>query len=463
MDVDKHELNMLQTAINDAAKKTGKEKVDMVNNTTIISIIENFLQNNNVICYGGTAINNILPKKDQFYNKDYDLPDYDFFAPNALDLAKKLADVYYKKGFTNVEAKSGVHAGTYKVFVDYMAIADITQLDKEIFDSLNNEAIKVDGIKYASANYLRMAAYLELSRPEGDSSRWEKVHKRLGLLNKHYPIDKKICNISGFIRKFEQPTNEIDMSELNIIYNTIKDSAISQGLVFFGGFALYAYGKYLPKYQKNELIKYPDFDVLAIDADKAANTIKDALEKKGVNNIIINKVAGIGEIISEHYEVVVNNESVVFVYATLACHSYNIIKINNRNVKIATIDTMFSFYLAFLFGKRSNYDTHRILCIAQYLYYIQSQNRLSKKGVFRRFSVDCYGDQANLEYLRSVKAVKRAELKNLRSSLEYEKYFLNYIPDQLIKTKSKKTKSKKTKSKKTKSKKIKSKKTKSKK
>ena len=30
-------------------------------------------------------------------------------------------------------------------------------------------------------NYLRMAMYLELSRPDGDVSRWEKVLKRLTL------------------------------------------------------------------------------------------------------------------------------------------------------------------------------------------------------------------------------------------------------------------------------------------
>ncbi len=36
----------------------------------------------------------------------------------------------------------------------------------------------VNGIRYAPPNFLRMNMYLELSRPAGDVSRWEKVFKR---------------------------------------------------------------------------------------------------------------------------------------------------------------------------------------------------------------------------------------------------------------------------------------------
>ena len=54
------------------------------------------------------------------------------------------------------------------------------------------DSIQVAGILYAPPNYLRMGMYLELSRPAGDTSRWEKVLKRLTLLNKNYPFDPVI-------------------------------------------------------------------------------------------------------------------------------------------------------------------------------------------------------------------------------------------------------------------------------
>ena len=60
----------------------------------IIDIVEAFLRSRKRICYGGTAINNILPPHDQFYNRAIELPDYDFFSPEPLKDAKELANIY---------------------------------------------------------------------------------------------------------------------------------------------------------------------------------------------------------------------------------------------------------------------------------------------------------------------------------------------------------------------------------
>ena len=68
--------------------------------------MENFLRVRKRICYGGTAINALLPPQDQFYDMNVELPDYDFFSPDPLKDAKDLADIYYKKGFTKIEAKA---------------------------------------------------------------------------------------------------------------------------------------------------------------------------------------------------------------------------------------------------------------------------------------------------------------------------------------------------------------------
>jgi len=287
-----------------------------------------------------------------------------------------------------------------------------------------------------------MSAYLELSRPEGDISRWEKVMKRLVLLNKYYPIKETNCNIGDFIRQFEQPDKN-----LNRIYNIVKNSIIDQGLVFFGGYAIYSYGKYLPAKKRKLLLKYPDFDVLAFDPFTASENIVKQLNKAGIKDTKIYKKTGIGEIISTHYEIRVGNETVAFVYKPLACHSYNIIKFNNKDVKIATIDTMLSFYLAFIYTNRQYYDIHRILCIAQYLFNVQAKNRLEQMGVLKRFSTTCYGNQTTLAKIRSSKANKFKELKNLKSSEEYEKYFLRYFPYKKTR-KRKKNKTKKNKTKK---------------
>ena len=124
------ELEILRNAVDKAEEIRGKKLVQTDIIRDIILIVERFLQKKKLICYGGTAINNILPYEDQFYDKNIEIPDYDFYSSNALNDAKELADIYYKAGYTEVEAKSGQHFGTYKVFVNFIPVADITSIEK---------------------------------------------------------------------------------------------------------------------------------------------------------------------------------------------------------------------------------------------------------------------------------------------------------------------------------------------
>lgn len=438
--LEEKELEILRKAVDKADKIAAKKTIISPEIKKIIQIVEEFLKTKDLVCYGGTAINNILPASDQFYNRDIELPDYDFFSANALKDAKNLADIYFKKGYTEVEAKAGVHSGTFKVFVNYIPVADITHMDKKLFKVVLANAIKISNIYYAPPNYLRMSMYLELSRPEGMVSRWEKVLKRLILLNKNYPLEGKNCVNEDFMRTFEG-----EKSSEHKIYNIVKDSFIKENAVFFGGYACTLYGKYMPKSHRRILDNIPDFDVLSETPEKTSNNIKRELEKEGFDNIKILKKSGIGEIIAPHYEIIVGKDTVAFVYKPLACHSYNTIKIDKKKVRIATIDTMLSFYLAFLYANRPYYDHNRIICMAEYLFMVQAKNRLKQRGLLKRFSINCYGKQETLNTMRNEKNKKFKELKNKKYSPEYEYYFLRYIPSDNLKTIKQKTKkSKKT-------------------
>ena len=433
------ELEILREAVDKAEERAAKKLINSDSVQEIIDIVEHFLRKKKLVCYGGTAINNILPLEDQFYDKSTELPDYDFFSSNALEHAKELADIYAKHGYDDVEAKSGVHHGTYKVFVNFIPVADITSLPRNLFKSIQNKSIKVDGILYAPPDYLRMAMYLELSRPKGDVSRWEKVLKRLTLLNKNFPMKNPKCNHNNFMRSFEGPKEQSEK-----IYYIVKNSIIDMGLVFFGGYASKLYSKFMPRNLRQKLsLKNPDFDVLALNPERAATIIKERLEMDNIKDVKIKKQKSIGEIISDHYEITIKGDTVAFIYKPLVCHSYNKIYIKGKEVKVATIDTMLSFYLAFLFADRPYYDHDRIYCMSQYLYLVQSKNRLAQKGVLKRFSLNCVGDQTTLESMRNEKSKKFEELKDKRGSKEYEEWFLKYSPAQKKTLKKKKRKKKK--------------------
>lgn len=425
------ELAILRMAVDQAEEKMGKRVVNSEDVQKIIDIVEEFIKRKNEICYGGTAINNILPEEDRFYNKEVELPDYDFFSQNALEDAKELADIYYKKGFSDVEAKSGVHHGTYKVYVNYMAVADITHLPKEIFTALKKDAISVGGILYAPPNFLRMSMYLELSRPAGDISRWEKVLKRLTLLNKNYPITDVDCNNVDFQREMENRENE------DKIFETVKNTLINQGVVFFGGFANTLYSQYMPANLRMKLEKIADFDVLSNNPETTAEVIKERLDDNGIKNVKIIKQAAVGEIVPEHYEVKIGKDSILFIYKPIGCHSYNVLMMNGKKVKVATIDTMLSFYLAFLYANKPYYNQfiERILCMSKFLFDVQQKNRLAQKGLLRRFSITCYGHQDSVEEIKAEKAQKYKEFKLSNDKKQFEAWFLSYKPDEIKITK----------------------------
>ena len=605
MSYDEKELEILREAVDIMEKRKGAQIIQDPKVKDIISTVEDFIARKKLVCYGGTAINNILPEDAQFYNKDIELPDYDFYSDNALDDAKELADIYYKAGYEDVEAKSGVHHGTYKVFVNFTGIADITQMEPALFKTISRDAIIKKGIRYAPPDFLRMAMYLELSRPDGDVSRWEKVQKRLVLLNTHYPLKGYDCDKIEYQRGFEGNTGEISISKTrsrtktrsasrsasvsrsrtvkkggggtrsvkalkrkaistvirkyhtlgaylkrlyhavpsheetmgdfkytvdedkithryrliatyerllgaddtfvlysmkasdldaspvmkksreasdldaspaeaesktktdkeaktdkdagpeysvntsNVsyksnrekelaetdIYNIVRDVFIKNRAVFFGGYANILYSRYMPKNQRRIVHKIPDFDILSEDPRELCETVVRELTAHKYTDVKYTKHAGIGEVISEHYDIRIGDEVIAFLYKPLACHSYNTIRVNGdggggagESIRIATIDTMLSFYLAFIYADRVYYDVSRILCMSQFLFDVQQHNRLKQTGLLRRFSINCYGKQPTLESMRFEKTEKYEELKGKRDSREFEEWFLRYIP-----------------------------------
>jgi len=414
------ELAILRNQVDEAQEKIARRIVNTPEIKEMFKIVEDFIKKKNLVCYGGISINALLPNEEKIYNQDIDLPDYDFFSPNALIDAKELADIYFKHGYTEVEARSGQHMGTYKVFVNFIGVADITMIPKELFHSIREKAKRVDGILYTDPNFLRMSMYLELSRPAGDTSRWEKVLKRLTLINKFYPLKDTNCKDMNFQREMDDPKNA------DKIFDIVRETLIHQDCVFFGGYALSEYSQYMPSNLRKKIEKYADFDVLSRDPKTTAEIVKERLADEGIKNVKIVKKEKVGEVIPVHYQIMVGKDTIAFIYKPVGCHSYNVITVDGKKIKIGTIDTMLSFYLAFLYANRDYYDTERILCMAKFLFDVQQKNRLEQKGLLKRFSITCYGHQESVEEMRAEKTEKFKELK--RGTPEFELWFLNYKP-----------------------------------
>lgn len=427
---------------------TEQEKQNLVQNSEIqkmIHMLEKWLRKKGNMCYGGTALNAVLPKHAQFYNRDVEIPDYDFFSPNALKDAVELSQYYHRAGFQMVEAKSGVHHGTYKVYVNFIPLADITQLEPVLYKNMKKDSIVIDRISYAPIHFLRLACFTELSRPKGDISRWEKVFKRLTLLNQYYPLKSNInCydiqiqrpmeleSVLNISKKKNGEDSNLDSKETyeeiqTQIYELTRQVLVDENVVFFGGYATSIYAKHMPKKQREWVKQIPDFDVLSENALECANKLEIVLKQKGVSGVKIIEHDAIGEIVPRHYQVIIfNTETICFIFEPIACHSYNKVQIYGNRVNIATIDTMLSLYLAFIYTGKPYFYKERILCMAQYLFEVEQTNRLEQKGVLKRFTMNCVGKQETLLEIREKKAQKFRSLK--KGTVEYNEWFLKYNP-----------------------------------
>ena len=89
------ELAILRHAVDETDKIQKQKVASSPEIKAMFEILEKFIIQKKLILYGGLALNRLIPKQDQFYNSDIDLPDYDVFSENALDDAKEIANLYH--------------------------------------------------------------------------------------------------------------------------------------------------------------------------------------------------------------------------------------------------------------------------------------------------------------------------------------------------------------------------------
>jgi len=416
----------METAIEKVAQ-IAQEQIDKENATnpvvkTAISIVEHFVKTHRVMCYGGTAINNLLPNEDRFYDPEKDIPDYDFFSETPQLHAAELADFLTNEGFKSVEVKPGVHLGTFKVFSDYIGIADISHLDKPIFEKLWKNSIEKESIHYVPPNFLRMSIYLELSRPKGDVSRWKKVYSRLMLLNKHYAV--------------ECPSTDEKMNDVYLtpeIKDDIEKFLIKETIVLLG------FNASILQHKPTDKWILP-LDVL-VTPEKREETSKkflDIFEPKLGFKLIVKDYPKYGELIAAHTDIddPKSGKTVIRIYETDACHSYHKAP---SGLMIASIPTLLQFFFAILYAPEhflEEQPEQRFLCTAQRLVEMANDNLPRRYKLLT--PITCLGKQKSLVDMRIEKSKMYEQLSKNKSSPEFLEYFFTYVPTSMDRTRRRK-------------------------
>jgi hypothetical protein len=372
----------------------------------MMGIVYKFMQTHRVLGYGGTALNNLLPKNKQFYDFSKEVPDYDFYSETPQEHSKVIADRLAAEGLANIQVKPGVHLGTFKVFADYIPVADVSTLSKPIFSKLWNDSVIKDGVRYVPPNFLRMSVYLELSRPMGNVDRWTKVYKRIRLLNEEYPV---VCPTSDEAVNEEYATPEVR--------EKLEDLMLKNEVVLLGfNASTIQSGKDEWKLPLDLLVEPKNFD--RINKELIAIFGRGEAKKR--------EFAEYGELLPAHADIVHGNKLLVRVFETIACHSYHRLP---SGLMVASIPTLLNFFFAMLYADKEfveHTSRQRLVCTAHKL--MEIANNSSRRRFKLLTPITCLGKQEELTDLMRKKSQLYDKLSKNKQSSAFMRYFFSYTP-----------------------------------
>ena len=387
-----------------------------------IGVVERFLRKSGRVCYGGQAINALLPKGRKFYDPNYNIPDYDFFSPSSKEDCDDLIKDLESAGFADIFKKVGVHDGTTKLYVNFVPVADISEIAPQLYKIIHKRAVAVEGIMYCDPDFLKMMMYLELSRPRGEVSRWSKVFERLTLLNDTFR--PKRCEDA--IRN-----SHIDAEDRAMVLEfCIKHKCVVASPEFI---ELFEKGMGVTSFQS--LVDRGGPVILfsgnaAVDGDD----IKSMLTASGSGSRPGSR-PGQGPVKAEKHKVAMDNifnfvtvkrrgTPVALIFQEDACHSYTTLKLNGGDsLRVATPDLLLHLYYSLMiFGKKEKvYFETPLECLIQKIHAVAAAARNAPTEFLPAFGLRCSGRQMGIATLLREKQERTEKEKGAKKSRRTER------------------------------------------
>ena len=390
----------LEEAIEKATYRINYESAHNEELINALSVVENFIRRKKRVCYGGTAMNAILPEERRFYNSDTDLPDYDFYTPELDGDVDELVKDMEKAGFKDVYHKVGMHEGTMKILVNFVPVADVTAISPDLFAIFYRRSVVKEGIHYTDPDILRMMMYLEMSRPSGMPSRWTKVFERLQLINHEFPIDAR-CK-----KSLEKQQHHLSMIDIGI-RKTIIDYCVDKGRVLCNGPLALIYQGGIRRGKARFEIR-PGGPLLFTSPDPKSDviSIKGLIDNEGMK-VYLHRQRG--EVVPERLELRMNNKPICMFIKESACHAYNpVVMKDGRKINIASLEFLITLYLSIeIFTNHSqDYLGESIICQVKKLIELSQENYRANRSMFPPFAHECQGHQVGYASLLRAKVAR---------------------------------------------------------
>jgi len=387
--------------------KLGKidPKIDTINN--IMVIIRNFIKEKHRIVYGGTALNELLKKKnksDAIYS-EYDTPDLECYSYEPIDDLHALCNKLEDAGFAHVEGRQAQHNETYSVFVDFNQWADITYVPKFIYSSM--PVIKMNGFDYIHPHFMMIDYYRMFNDPLSSYRLFSRMVKRFYKLQHAYPFED--TNKSLIIKSPSDKIKEM----LSTVFDYLCDN---KDVIVFG---YYSYmhlfeSSMLCNKKRNCAFDIPFYEVLAMDFNKVGNEIYKILREKfkdDKDKISIVEYYAFFQFHGHIASVMYGDKPLIYIYMSdNKCTPFQLIdafspitrkKINDKKIYLGTYQVIFMMTLILFMKAKIQKDkkeeTNRGVMLS---YLIQARNKYfkdNKKNIlddtpFKEFIVECMGD-----------------------------------------------------------------------
>ena len=411
------QVEHIKQAALDAQKKIDHESAHDPQIIKSIEVVENFLRKRHRLCYGGQAINAHLPNAYQFYDPEYSIPDYDFFTPSQKSDLLLLVKDLRAAGFVEIYVREGMHEGTFKIYVDYVPIADMTAIDPSLYRILSRREYRMNGISYLDANTLRMMMYLELSRPAGEVSRWGKVYERLVLFNEF--AARPPCRI--------KPMEKHSLSAEQVSFTL--SFMVEHQRVFAGADLISFYdhtlrtrtkrSKWVLTTKRPLLFYSPTPEEDAEHLMKAFHQLEgDTGARRSKMRIVSYDSKGV-EVLPSMKIIVRGKQPLVFLIRQTACHSYVTFPLDrDRSLLIASMDTLITLYFSLGLIRSAYFDMGSMECVANHVVQLSIQSR-DRSGPFPFISITCQGHQSSVTSLIRKRIQRLTTSKNhIRGLLE---------------------------------------------
>lgn len=378
-----------------------------------IHIVEGFLKKSGRVCYGGQAINAQLPHKDQFYNPEVSLPDYDFFSPKAKEDVEELLESFKKSGYTEISKRIGIHDGTIKIYVNYAAVADVSQLIPEFYDTIQKKSRVVNGIHYADPIFLRMMMYLEISRPRGEVARWSKVYERLNILDQAHPLN--LCKGKLGINQSRAAEKARPILVRFMIKNRRAFMGADIQMAYKGSMTPVKRTQFLLKGSTPIVFLSPSAD---LDADTLMSTTMARKES----------IIGYQGILPAMVGLYHGDSLICLIVQEEACHSVVTLPLTKqRTLRAASPETLLTFLIGLYYRPEPLLMTEEaLLCWMKH--YIDISNRYKAKPtkLIPAFSLECSGYQTTFASLLRAKAARiEAARQQISSGRRTRRRFFN--------------------------------------